>query len=581
MPTLSTSGRRGPRTVRLVGRRRRPSRWPRRTTAGGRPATPAAGSPGDGEVDYGFLLDDDRRASGPTRGPAGSPTGVHGPSRTLRPVDAIAWADAAWTGRQLAGSVIYELHVGTFTPEGTLDAALGKLDHLVVDRRRPGRAAAGQRVQRHPQLGLRRRALVRRAGELRRPARPTSGSSTPATSAGLGVIQDVVYNHLGPSGNYLPRFGPYLNDEGRSNTWGDSVNLDGAGSGEVRRYILDNVRDVAARLPRRRAAARRRARAGRRPAPCTCWRRSPIEVDALSAHVRPAADADRRVRPQRPAADHARGRPAATGWTRSGATTSTTSLHVALTGETDGYYADFGPLSAHRQGAATQGVLPRRHLLQSSAAATTAVPVDTRGTPDLAVRRCTRQNHDQVGNRAVGDRLTAHAVDDRAGHRRGAGADRPVHPDAVHGRGVGGVDAVAVLHLAPRAGAGRGHRRGPDRGVRPDGLGPGRWCPTRRTRATFQRSKLDWSRARESASTPGCSSCTGDLAALRRARAELTDPWFSGVRVDFDDDQRWLLIDRSGVRIAVNFSDDDRVDPAGRIERAGASGNPGRRSTRR
>ena len=80
-------------------------------------------------------------------------------------------------------------------------------------------------------------------------------------AAGLGVIQDVVYNHLGPSGNYLPLFGPYL--KSGANTWGDLVNLDGDGSDEVRRYILDNVRMWLVGLPRRRAAARRRARARR------------------------------------------------------------------------------------------------------------------------------------------------------------------------------------------------------------------------------------------------------------------------------------------------------------------------------
>ena len=87
-------------------------------------------------------------------------------------------------GRQLAGSVIYELHVGTFTPEGTFDAALGRLDHLSRARRRPRRAAAGQRVQRRAQLGLRRRALVRRPRAVRRPGGATSASSTAATRPG-------------------------------------------------------------------------------------------------------------------------------------------------------------------------------------------------------------------------------------------------------------------------------------------------------------------------------------------------------------------------------------------------------------
>ena len=135
------------------------------------------------------------------------------------------------------------------------------------------------------------------------------------------MIQDVVYNHLGPSGNYLPEFGPYLK-AGR-NTWGDLVNLDGDGSAEVRRFILDNVRMWLAdyhvdglRLDAVHALddtsdvhlLEEMADRGRR---------------AVGAPA-PAADADRRVRPQRPRAGHAaRGR-AATGSTPSGATTSTT-----------------------------------------------------------------------------------------------------------------------------------------------------------------------------------------------------------------------------------------------------------------
>ena len=108
-------------------------------------------------------------------------------------------------------------------------------------RRRPGRAAAGQRRQRHPQLGLRRRAAGTPCTSRTAAPRRTSASSTPATPPVSASCQDVVYNHLGPSGNYLPVFGPYLHATGQ-NSWGSSLNLDGEGSTEVRRYVLDNVR---------------------------------------------------------------------------------------------------------------------------------------------------------------------------------------------------------------------------------------------------------------------------------------------------------------------------------------------------
>ena len=149
------------------------------------------------------------------------------------------WHDQAWTGRQLGGAVVYELHVGTFTPEGTFDAALGRLDHLRslgVDlvELMPVNAMSG--VHNWGYDGVLWHAVHEPYGGPAGYQRFVDGCH----QAGLGVIQDVVYNHLGPSGNYLPEFGPYLK-AGR-NTWGDLVNLDGEGSAEVRRFILDNVR---------------------------------------------------------------------------------------------------------------------------------------------------------------------------------------------------------------------------------------------------------------------------------------------------------------------------------------------------
>ena len=153
-----------------------------------------------------------RRGHHPAAGPP-VPAAARGrPRACRRTFDAGSheWADGQWPGRGLQGAVIYELHVGTFTPEGTFDAAIEKLDYLVGARHRLRGAAAGERLQRHPQLGLRRRPLVRRARRLRR-ARRYQRFVDAAHAAGLGVIQDVVYNHLGPSGQLPPRFGPYLN----------------------------------------------------------------------------------------------------------------------------------------------------------------------------------------------------------------------------------------------------------------------------------------------------------------------------------------------------------------------------------
>ena len=175
---------------------------------------------------------------GRTRGRGASPrASTASPAGTTR--TAYDWGDGAWTGRPLAGGVVYELHVGTFTPEGTLDAAIGRLGHLVrlgVDF-----------VELLPVNGFNGTHNWGYDGVLWYAVQEEYGG--PAAyqrfvdachQQGLGVIQDVVYNHLGPSGNYLPEFFPVF-AEGGANTWGNSINLSGPDSDEVRRYVIDNA----------------------------------------------------------------------------------------------------------------------------------------------------------------------------------------------------------------------------------------------------------------------------------------------------------------------------------------------------
>ncbi len=145
----------------------------------------------------------------------------------------------AWRGRDALGAVFYELHVGTFTPEGTLDAALGRLDHLVdlgVDMVEIMPVAAFDGRWGWGYDGVDLYAVHDAYGGPAALQRFVDG----AHAKGLAVCLDVVYNHLGPSGNYLASFGPYFT--GRHHTpWGDAVNLDDEGSQEVRRWIVDNA----------------------------------------------------------------------------------------------------------------------------------------------------------------------------------------------------------------------------------------------------------------------------------------------------------------------------------------------------
>ena len=166
---------------------------------------PAAGA----GTDYAFAIDGSSDELPDPRS-AWQPYGVHGRSR-LVDHDAFTWTDSAWRGLPLDGSVLYELHVGTFTPEGTFDAAIAKLDHLVdlgIDAIEllPCNAFPGTRGWGYDGVDL---------FAVHDPYGGPEGLKRfvdAAHARSLGVIMDVVYNHLGPSGNYLARFGPYFTD---------------------------------------------------------------------------------------------------------------------------------------------------------------------------------------------------------------------------------------------------------------------------------------------------------------------------------------------------------------------------------
>ncbi len=179
----------------------------------------------------------DNRLERPDPGSRFQPDGVHGPSAVVDP--SFDWTDASWQGRPLSEYILYELHVGAFSPQGTFDGVIDRLDELVelgitAIELMPVAANPGQRnwgydgvylfaVQNHygGPAGLKRLvdACHRR---------------------GLAVVLDVVYNHLGPEGNYLGDFGPYFSSKHRT-PWGEALNFDGPESREVRRFFLANA----------------------------------------------------------------------------------------------------------------------------------------------------------------------------------------------------------------------------------------------------------------------------------------------------------------------------------------------------
>ncbi|WP_423463688.1 malto-oligosyltrehalose trehalohydrolase [Promicromonospora sp. MS192] len=349
-------------------------------------------------TDYAFSLD-----GGPPRPDPRSPwqpAGVHGPSRTFD-AHAHSWADGGWAGRDVLGAVIYELHVGTFTPEGTLDAAVGRLDHLAdlgvdVVELMPVAAFGG-----HHGWGYDGVALWAVHEPYGGPA-ALQRFVDAAHARGLAVCLDVVDNHLGPSGNYLAEFGPYFTDQHQT-PWGAAVNLDGEGSAEVRVFVVEKAlrwfRDFhvdALRLDAVHALVD--------DSPRHVLAELSDAVAVLAADLgRPlslVAESDANdPRTVTPTGASFQGR-AGYGMTAQWADDVHHALHTLMTGERQGYYVDFG--TPETLAKALTNVFVHDGGWSTFRGKNWGAPVPA----DLDRRRfvvCS-QNHDQVGNRALGDR---------------------------------------------------------------------------------------------------------------------------------------------------------------------------------
>jgi len=510
----------------------------------------AAGAPADGEVDYGYLVDGE---STPLPDPRSrrQPEGVHSLSRTF---DAAShtWGDHEWKGRELQGAVIYELHLGTFTPEGTLDAAARKLEYLAelgVDF-----------VELLPVNGFNGTHNWGYDGVLWYTVHEGYGGPAAyqrfvdaAHAAGLGVIQDVVYNHLGPSGNYLPRFGPYLKS-GEGNTWGDSVNLDGPDSDEVRRYILDNaamwLRDYhvdGLRLDAVHAFKDERA--------VHLLEDFGALADEISAETgRPAtliAESDlnnpRLLYPR-----DANGYGLAGQWSDD----FHHAVHVNVSGEATGYYADFDSLGALAK------VLERGFFHDGSYSSFRGRhhgrPIDPARVHPAALVVCS-QNHDQIGNRATGDRLSQTLGYGQLALAAVATLTSPFTPMLFMGEEYGASTPWQFFTSHPEPELGKAtaegrikefERMGWDPAVVPDPQDP----------ETFTRSKLNWAEAAQGEHARLLELYRA-LIALRRATPDLTEPGFGDTAVVMSEDEGWLLLRRGRTEVALNFSAEARRLP--------------------
>ncbi|MFZ2176063.1 MAG: malto-oligosyltrehalose trehalohydrolase [Rhodococcus sp. (in: high G+C Gram-positive bacteria)] len=500
---------------------------------------------------YAFLVDDDATLLPDPCSPR-QPDGVHAPSQ-LHTLAESGWTDSRWTGRQLAGSVIYELHVGTFTPEGTFDAAIGRLDHLV--------ALGIDFVELMPVNGFNGIHNWGYDGVLWYTVHEAYGGPDglqrlvdACHARGLAVALDVVYNHLGPSGNYLERFGPYLTEG--SNAWGRSINLDGPSSGEVRRYIIDNAlrwfRDFhidALRLDAVHALMDHTA--------VHILEELTIETRRLSAHLR---------RPLTLIAESDLNDPRLI-TSRSGGGYGLDAqwdddvhhaVHAAVSGERQGYYGDFGSLSCLadtlRQGWFHAGTYSTfRGRLHGR-------PLDTRRTPAsaLVTYTCT---HDQIGNRATGDRPGSYLDSGQLAVKAALILCSPFTPMLFMGEEWGASTPFQFFTSHPEPELARATAEG-----RKAEFGAHGWdtdeIPDPQDPETFERSKLAWD---ELAEQPHARllDCYRTLVRLRRERAELTDPWLPSLSVDYDEDERWIVLRRGALRLACNLGPQPVTVPVG------------------
>jgi maltooligosyltrehalose trehalohydrolase len=511
-------------------------------------------------VDYAFRIEGEGPFPDPRSG--WQPSGVHGPSRWVDH-GRFAWSDQGWRQPPLGSAVIYELHVGTFTPKGTFEAVIEKLDHLLslgvthlelmpvaefpgsrgwgydgVDLYAPHHAYGGPD-------GLKR--LV-----------------DACHGKGLAVILDVVYNHLGPSGNYLSRFGPYFTNR-YATPWGEAVNLDGPGSDEVRRFFLDNalmwLRDYhldGLRIDAVHAILDTSAT---------------HVLEALSAEVRQLeshlgrtflliAESDLND-PRVVRSPEVGGYGLDAQWNED----FHHALHAALTGERHGYYADFGSLD-HLAKTLTRGFAYDGRFSgfrQRSHGRPAAGLSGSRFVGCL-------QNHDQVGNRARGDRTGRLLTHGQLKIGAALVLLSPFVPMLFQGEEWGASTPFLYFTDHEEPELGEAVRRG-----RQEEFAAFDWdpesIPDPQSGETFVRSRLDWGERVQGAHSD-LLAWHRSLADLRRSHPELSDDRLETVRVSFDEPAGWLCMNRGRISVVCNWAPTGQVIPCrtGEVLLASADG---------
>lgn len=478
------------------------------------------------------------------------PEGPHKASRVVDH-DAYAWRHPDYRARPLAGAVIYEMHPGTFTGGGTLESAIERLDHLAElgithVELMPLNTYDGERGWGYDGVNW------------FAPHRPTTGPDGPNAvkrfvdechARDLAVVLDVVYNHLGPSGNYLSEFGPYFT--GAYHTpWGDALNLDGPHSDEVRRSICDNalmwlreykfdaLRLDAVHAFHDRSATHILEQISREVHELAVETGRPLDVVAESDLNDP------RVVRRPEAGGH--------GCDAQWSDDFHHALHALLTGERIGYYEDFGRME-HLARALTNAYVYdgafSRHRHRTHGAPTTGLS----GHRFLGYI----QNHDQIGNRAQGDRLSAIVPEESMRTAHAIVFCSPFIPMIFQGEEWGATQPFQYFtdhHDPALAEAVRTGRRGEfaSFGWDPEAI------PDPNAVETFERCRLDWSDLDDERHR-SILEWTRSLIRLRREHPELADGDMDAVDIAYSEDEGWIALRRGRVLLAANLSGEPRT----------------------
>ena len=494
-------------------------------------------------TDYFFLLDGDELQLPDPRSQF-QPEGVNGPSRVLDH-SAFPWTDAGFRAQAYPSAVIYELHIGTFTPEGDCDAAIEKLDYL--------RDLGVTHVELLPFAQFPGKHGWGYDGvDLFAPQNSYGGPDglkrfvDAAHGKGLAVLMDVVYNHFGPSGNYVGKFGPYFTDEHKT-PWGDAVNLETGGSYEVRRFFCDNalmwLRDYhldGLRLDAVHAYIDRSA--------IHFMEQINTEVHALQAETgRPyvmIAESDLND-PQLVRAREGYGYGFDAQWSDD--------FHHAivalLTGDLGGYYADFGDF-------ADLGKALSQAFVYDGEFSVYRDRVHGRPAQGLPGWKFLgySQNHDQIGNRAKGERLQ-HLTDlPRAKIAAALTLLAPFVPMLFQGEEWAASTPFQYFTDHEDKELGRLVSEGRKREFAAFGWDPSD-IPDPQDESTFQNSKLQWNELTEPEHAEMLR-WYRDLIALRKSRRELTDGVLEQVDVDFDEEDRWFTLQRGGIVLVFTLDEE-------------------------